>query len=78
MLLQWLGPHVKDIMDTPQKKVKAAREVKDIETEALKEYLNGQENEVYFMTSFSYPIYHHKPFLFIYLFFISSFYSSFS
>lgn len=50
-----LGAHVKGAMDMPQNKVKAARAVKDIETEALEEPLKGPENKVYFMISFLYP-----------------------
>lgn len=48
-------------MDTPQNEVKAARVVRDIGTEALEEQLKDLDKEVYFMTSFSPQILHHKP-----------------
>lgn len=57
-------------MDTPHNKVKAARAVKDIETEALEEPLKDLENKVYFKTSFLYPTPQHKPILFIFLFLV--------
>ena len=55
-------------MDTPWDKVRTARAMKDMETEALEELLKGLKNKVYFMTSFSYPTAYHKPILFAFSF----------